>query len=139
MLFSDFQKMNNFSKLALLLGIFFALFMAVSMCYNSSNKKEFFQSCNEDTLYFFNVDWCGHCKAAKPEWEKIEGIKNNKILNRLKLVNVDGDDEKNSKLLEKFGVNAYPAFILQKGGEGIEYQGNRTVDGLLNFVNENYN
>ena len=139
MLFSGFQKMNNFSKMALVVGIFFALFMAVSMCYKASNKKEFFQS-NEDSLYFFNVDWCGHCKAAKPEWGKFVSMaKNNKILKRVKLVDADGDDERNSKLLEKFGVSAYPTFVLQKGGEGIEYQGNRTADGLLSFVQENYN
>jgi len=138
MLASGFQKMTNFNKISLVLAIFFVLFIAVSMCYRKSNKPEYFQS-EEDSLYFFNVDWCGHCKTAKPEWGKfISMASSNKGLSRVKFVDANGDDKKNSQLLEKFGVNAYPMFVLQKGGESIEYKGDRTSDGLMKFVKDNY-
>jgi thiol-disulfide isomerase/thioredoxin len=30
------------------------------------------------TVFFFFVDWCPHCKTAKPEWEKFKSQYNNK-------------------------------------------------------------
>jgi thiol-disulfide isomerase/thioredoxin len=139
MLFAGFQKMTNFSKIALVLGIFLTLFMTVSMCYKASDTKEFFKS-SEDSLYFFNVDWCGHCKTAKPKWGKFVSMaKQNKNFSRIKFIDANGDDEKNSKLLEEFNVSAYPTIVLQKDGSSIEYDGDRSVEGLVGFMEKHYN
>ena len=52
------------------------------------SKKQFSDVANADTrkkeviIYFFHVDWCPHCKTAKPIWDDFSNKYNNTIKNK---------------------------------------------------------
>lgn len=83
----------------------------------------------------FYVDWCGHCRNAKPEFDKILGLSevNGQPVKILKI-----NAEVNQPLAMEFGVNSYPTFILSKSnGENLPYLGLRNADSFKNFLASN--
>ena len=90
------------------------------------------------TVVFFKANWCGHCKRAFPEFEKAKKEYNGP----LKLVVVDIDD--NKQLAEKCGINGVPVCRYYKSfpptsqalSDFIEYSGERTSQGFLDFMNK---
>lgn len=59
-------------------------------------------------LVVFTADWCGFCKKQK------------KILSELSENNIwigEVNSDKNPKLIEKFEIQGFPAFILFKDGK----------------------
>jgi thiol-disulfide isomerase/thioredoxin len=84
------------------------------------------------TMRMFHVDWCGHCRDAKPEFTKLLDLNNvgNKPV-RFELVNA----EENKELAADNGVQSYPTFVLNMpSGAKKEYTGERTADAIKQFV-----
>lgn len=91
-----------------------------------SNSKPIF--------YFFGVNWCGYCKQAKPEWDKFVARAQGEELNVLP---THIDAEADPELAAEYGVRSYPTFVLVKDGERIPFEGPRTVDNFVAFVQKN--
>jgi thiol-disulfide isomerase/thioredoxin len=78
------------------------------------------------------ADWCGHCKTAKPDFEKMAAesplnIGEHKVY--IRMVNGDSDEGKALK------VEGYPTFRLYKpDGRMVEYKGGRSVDQYKEFI-----
>ena len=89
-------------------------------------------------LVMYYADWCGHCKRAKPEMEKLEEKlkeQNNKVNGKeVEVVYVDGDQEE--ELLKKEDVQGFPTIRLYRLSDMIEYQGERAADALMGFLEE---
>eukprot|EP01028_Stygiella_incarcerata_P011031 TRINITY_DN603_c0_g5_i1.p1 TRINITY_DN603_c0_g5~~TRINITY_DN603_c0_g5_i1.p1 ORF type:complete len:414 (+),score=106.83 TRINITY_DN603_c0_g5_i1:118-1359(+) len=88
-------------------------------------------------LVKFYAPWCGHCKKLAPTYEKLgevfRGEKN------VMITEVDASAE--PAIGQRYGVSGYPTLKLWKSGvdapeEGLDYQGNRELDSLVEFVNE---
>ena len=133
----NFYKKNQ-RIIIIFLVIFVVLPLAVYVLKKLTNTESF--SNNSNKMYFFNVDWCGHCKKAKPEWtefvNKLE--KNNNAINgaNVEAVSVNGDNEK--ELTNEYDIKGYPTFILKKSnGESVNYGGARTSNGLYSFLEQN--
>ena len=126
----EFVKKNQ--KVILLGGVIIILVL-LAMYFRSENKnKESFQTAS--TFYFFNVAWCGHCKNAKPEWDKLVKSKKAKATG-IKLVSIDAEDEQNKQLVEKYNIESFPTFILKKSdGNTVEYNDERTMKNMLSFL-----
>lgn len=101
------------------------------------------------TIYFFTVDWCPHCKNAKPEWDKFVTAKNGKIIKghkvHCRLVNCTSDNTEfsatsNEKItiaamINKYDIKGYPTIKLTTdNGDTIEYDSKITSQGLVQFV-----
>lgn len=83
-------------------------------------------------LLFVNVDWCGHCKAAKPIMEQVSGV----LGSIVPVYSVDGD--KRTDLAQALGVKGFPTiFYVAEGGARYEYTGDRTPDAITSFVCHN--
>jgi protein disulfide-isomerase-like protein len=97
--------------------------LAVSMKF----LKEGFES-EGKTLVLYFAPWCGHCKALKPEWEKLEktGIKG------VTIRKVNADEEKEEA--KEAGVEGYPTIIFYNNGEKKVYSGARTADEISKWV-----
>ena len=111
-------------------------------------------------IYFFFVDWCPHCKTAKPEWNNFKIQYNDTEVNGYKIkcydINCTEDNgtidildisedakEQNVKptptriadLIRKYNIDAYPTIKMVKDDYTIDYDAKITLDSLDKFVN----
>ena len=86
------------------------------------------------TLYFFGVDWCPHCKHAKPIWDDFVKQNSSNTFNGKSINFVHVDCDKDSTLADKYQVSGYPTIKLDKGSEVIEYKSKPSADTLLDFL-----
>ena len=130
--FKKFVKKNLKTILIVLAVIVF-----VYLVMNRKSLVERFSGSPE--LMFFHVDWCGFCKKAKPEWEKLYQESSNGLLSvggkNVKLVSINCEEgESNKKKAKEYGVQGYPTIILNKNGNKIPFEGERTKSGIQEFL-----
>ena len=83
-------------------------------------------------LLYINVDWCGHCRAAKPILQKVAGITGSQV----PVISVNGDN--NKALATQLGAQGFPTIVYMDGaGKLFRYTGERTVDAIASFVCHN--
>jgi thiol-disulfide isomerase/thioredoxin len=119
-------------------GVFILAAIAVfALSYVYSERIEGFVGGSGDTFTMYYVDWCGHCKKAKPIFTDFMGsgsvTVNGKQI-KCKMVN----PEQSPEAVKGLDIKGYPSFMLMKGGNLIEYNGPRTADGFMNFLKQNY-
>lgn len=87
----------------------------------------------KDVLVEFYAPWCGHCKALAPIYNQLgEKYKDHETIVIAKI-----DAAANE--LEHTKINSYPTIKLYKRetNEAIEYNGERTLEGLSKFLETN--
>jgi len=81
------------------------------------------------------ADWCGHCKKAAPEFQKLVGASPIKLKDgtsaTVKILDADQDKSE----ISKYKVRGYPTILVVNGGQTTEYPGERSYDGVLSFLN----
>lgn len=91
------------------------------------------------TLMLFYVDWCPHCKTAKPEWEDIKAQYDGKQINGYTLsfdeYNCTNETEEISELMNKYSIEGYPTIKLLKDNQVIEYDAKPTKSTMEQFLN----
>jgi len=90
-------------------------------------------------LLLFSVDWCPHCKTAKPEWESLKQEYQGKTINGYQViftdVNCTNETPEVEKLMNTYKVEGYPTIKLLKDGQIIEYDAKPTKATLVQFLN----
>ena len=90
-------------------------------------------------LILFSVDWCPHCKTAKPVWEELKSDYKNKTVNGYQVVftdiNCTNETPEVEKLMNKYKIEGYPTIKLLKDGQVIEFDAKPTKDNLSQFLN----
>jgi thiol-disulfide isomerase/thioredoxin len=92
---------------------------------------EGFSSSMMPTLYMFGWKDCGHCKTAKPEFEKFKAT----IGDRVHCQYIEGPE--NPEMAKEYGVEGYPTFWFVNGAKKMKYEGERTAEALQRFCEEN--
>lgn len=104
---------------------------------HTSNSGE--NNNNTAELMLFYVDWCPHCKTAKPDWEEVKAEFQHKTINGYHVIfteiNCTTESEEVEKLMNKFKVEGFPTIKLIKDGQVIEYDAKPTKDTLIQFLN----
>ncbi len=117
--------------LLLILGAVVLLALSKNM-FSKSQRVAYEAFTEERKIIYFHMEKCGHCKKFNPEWEKF----------------VQGTDMKSKKisassgdpLIKKLGVSGYPTVMIIEGDKKIEtFSGERTQEGLNNFVSQHMN
>lgn len=82
------------------------------------------------------AEWCGHCKKAAPEFEKLVAASPITLSNgkqaTVKMLDADTDKEE----VKKYNVRGYPTILIIGGADTTEYPGERTYQGVVDFLNQ---
>lgn len=144
------QGLLNWKTILIILGVGFLLLISY-MTYNQyvSNKTTFTanrenattnQNSNKTaSLMLFYVDWCPHCKTAKPEWESLKSEYEGKSINGYNLsfleYNCTEETAEISNLMDKYSIEGYPTIKLVKDNQVIEYDAKPTKSTMEQFLN----
>ena len=95
----------------------------------SRNKKASF--------VLFYAPWCGHCKKIMPEYQELIRKYNNS--NDIQVFRINCD--KNEKLARDNDIQGYPTIKfypmgMQNRARAIEYNGERSLEGMQRFIDE---
>jgi thiol-disulfide isomerase/thioredoxin len=123
-----------------------AIYMYNTQKTKSQQTRENFENGDADKkdektaeLKFFWVEWCPHCKTAKPEWDKLKAEYTNKKINGYNVIFTDIDCTKTTAEIEKqmsiYNIEAYPTFKLIKGNQVIDFDAKPIKDTFVKFLN----
>jgi thiol-disulfide isomerase/thioredoxin len=91
------------------------------------------------TLMLFYVDWCPHCKTAKPEWDSLKSEYDGKSINGYTIHftehNCTNESAEVSQLMDKYSIEGYPTIKLLKDNQIIEYDAKPTKSTMEQFLN----
>jgi thiol-disulfide isomerase/thioredoxin len=114
------------------IAILFVSLVVLRLYLNKSNEG--FQGSNKEVV-ICKADWCGHCKKAAPEFQKLVGASPLTLQDgttaTVKLLDADQDKSE----ISKYKVRGYPTILVVNGGQTTEYPGERSYDGVLSFLN----
>lgn len=85
------------------------------------------------TFVKFYAPWCGHCKRMAPTWSELA----DKFVDTatVKIAKVDCTDQASKELCGTQEVNGFPTLYIYKDGQKLqEYNGNRSLEDLVEFV-----
>jgi len=87
------------------------------------------------SIVICKAEWCGHCKHAAPEFKKLVDASPIMLSNGRKanVTMLDADSDKDA--LSKYSVRGYPTILINRGGNPIEYPGERTYSGVVEYLN----
>lgn len=81
-------------------------------------------------MVMVKADWCGHCKRALPELEKVSSLTGAAF----PIYKIDAD--KNKELTSAMGVNGFPTilFVERDGKISTKYEGGRESRQILDKI-----
>ena len=140
---------TTLSRNTLIIGSIVVLVIVGALAYYFfvySKSKKTTSSSNSSTsaskqaeLMLFYVDWCPHCKTAKPVWDELKTEYQNKTINGYSIlfteINCTTETAEIEKLIAKYKIEGYPTIKLLKDGQIIEYDAKPTKDTLVQFLN----
>ncbi len=122
----------------LILAIAFAAL--VSLCWAEGDVVILTDDTFEQTLkdkpivmVKFFAPWCGHCKSFAPEYEK--AAKKAKEDGKPYVI-AELDATIHKKAAEKEGIQGFPTVKLYLNGKSMDYNGDRTAEAVLNFIDK---
>jgi len=90
-------------------------------------------------LLLFYVDWCPHCKTAKPAWDEIKTQYENKTINGYNVIfteiNCTEETAEVEEMINKYSIEGFPTIKLLKDGQIVEYDAKPTKSTLDQFLN----
>jgi thiol-disulfide isomerase/thioredoxin len=119
--------------------VYMTYFSNASKLYSANREFDQGTKGGQAEIILFYVDWCPHCKTAKPIWEQIKSEYSNKTVNGYQVtfteVNCTNESPDVEALVEKYKIEGYPTIKLLKGDQVIDFEAKPTVSTLTQFLN----
>jgi len=92
---------------------------------------------SKDVFVEFYATWCGHCKRLKPTWDQL-GDRYADLKDRITIAKFEAT-ENDLPPSVPFRIAGFPTLKFKKAGtkEFIDYDGDRSLESLIAFVEEN--
>ena len=91
------------------------------------------------TIMLFYVDWCPHCKTAKPVWNDMKSEYDGTVINGYKIsfveYNCTKETPENQSLMDKYKIEGFPSIILNKDNQIIDFDAKPSKATLTQFLN----
>jgi protein disulfide-isomerase A1 len=100
------------------------------------NYKEIVMDNDKDVLVEFYAPWCGHCKALAPKYEELGQLYQSAELSKLVTI-AKVDATANDVPDEIQGFPTIKLFPAGKKDAPVDYSGTRTIEDLVQFIQEN--
>jgi thiol-disulfide isomerase/thioredoxin len=113
------------------------LILLVLLCYFNNRRFEGFEGSSR-MVVICKADWCGHCKKAAPEFNKLLLASPITLNDGTKATIKILDADKDKSEIGQYNVKGYPTVLVVDGGQTTEYPGPRTSQGIIDFLNSNY-
>jgi thiol-disulfide isomerase/thioredoxin len=149
----NFMNQMSFSRILMILAVLLIVGVAgyfiymyfqaqKKVSYKPNNEKMPAGSSNETNvaeMMLFYVDWCPHCKTAKPAWEEVKADYENKTINGYRVIfteiNCTNESPEIEQLMNKYNIEGFPTIKLVKDGQVIEYDAKPTKATMEQFLN----
>jgi len=119
------------NKLIIVLAI--SLFVLV-LTRNYAGRYEGFEGSSKQVI-ICKADWCGHCKTAAPEFQKLMAASPITLKDGSKAVVKILDADKDKSEIGKYKVRGFPTILIADGSKVTEYPGQRNASGVIDFLN----
>jgi thiol-disulfide isomerase/thioredoxin len=92
------------------------------------------------SLIFFHMNTCPHCIEMRPVWSQFKKeLPASPYATVLCVADISAE---NDRLLEKYSVQSFPTVLLVKNNKNdafspVQFEGKRTVEGLMEFLARN--
>jgi thiol-disulfide isomerase/thioredoxin len=107
---------------------------------NAENKNvnehlEVFNQNREKGSWFvkYYANWCPHCTSMQSQWDNLE---NHETLIKKNINIAEIEESFVHKLNYKPDVLGFPTIKLYNNGEGEDFQGERSTEGMANFISK---
>jgi thiol-disulfide isomerase/thioredoxin len=97
--------------------------------------EEGFASASSKSVIVCKADWCGHCKQAAPEFDKLMAASPMTLKDGSKITVKVLDADRNKDEIKQYNIKGYPTILIGDGANMTEYPGPRTYDGVVEFLN----
>lgn len=98
-----------------------------------------------NTLVLYHANWCGHCQRFQPDWKKIQTRVKKELPN---VCLGDVEETQMRSHMKDSEVQGFPTIKFYRKSDGsnkaneenknnIPFEGERSVDGLINFIKAN--
>jgi len=122
-------------KFTLLLSVIFVASIGAAVVDLTSENFDSIVDGSKNVFVEFYAPWCGHCKNLAPAYDVV-GESFSKISDVV-IAKIDADAHKD--IGGRFGVSGFPTlkfFPIGKKDSPIPYDGERTAEAIVNFVNQ---
>jgi thiol-disulfide isomerase/thioredoxin len=113
------------------------LILLVLLRFYHNRTTEGFEGANKSVI-ICKADWCGHCKKAAPEFNKLLTASPITLKDGSKVTVKILDADKDKSEVSKYNVKGFPSVLIVDSGQTTEYPGERTASGIMEFLNSNY-
>jgi thiol-disulfide isomerase/thioredoxin len=116
------------------LGVALLALVLISMSKTVLRRLDGFQGASSELL-IVKAGWCGHCKTAMPEFQKLVAATPVTLKDGSSVTVRMLDEGADKAEVQTLQVKGFPT-ILYRGpsGDRMEYSGPRTYDGVMGFL-----
>ena len=107
-----------------------------------TNTKKVKRISKNDQVFFFHMNGCGHCHHLFPIWKQAKKIiqRTNKsiVFVEVESASIKSLDKCVQDILQTSKIMGFPDLrIIKKNGDTSTFNGERTVEGLVDWINSN--
>ena len=144
--YKSFSKMQIITIVVTLIGViglgiyfYYTTKPVTTFHANRENVPKADDEVKTANIMLFYVDWCPHCKTAKPVWNEMKTEYEGTIINGYKVsfieYNCTKESAENQTLMDKYKIEGFPSIILVKDNQVIDYDAKPSKATMVQFLN----